>query len=95
MAEENAFAPAFVASIDTAMVRILKSGRRPFPDPTLIVVSLDNPNNRRRQQEILALGEQGMAGAHRRLRGKPPASARSTTVTAALWGVNRSLLLVT
>jgi superfamily II DNA or RNA helicase len=50
---EDAWAPVTVASIDTAMARVLKRGRRPFVDPELIVVDEAHLSITKRRQELL------------------------------------------
>jgi superfamily II DNA or RNA helicase len=52
---ENAWAPVTVASIDTAMVRILRAGRRPFPDPGLVICDEAHLSITLRRQALLSL----------------------------------------
>ena len=50
---EDPWATVTVASIDTALARILKRGRRPFPDPDLIVVDEAHLSITKHRQDLL------------------------------------------
>lgn len=52
---EDAWANVTVASIDTALARVLKRGRRPFPDPDLIVVDEAHLSITKRRQALIDL----------------------------------------
>ncbi len=52
---ENPWASVTVASVDTALVRVLRRGRRPFPDPSMIIIDEAHLSITKHRQALLNL----------------------------------------